>query len=99
MELSGEGQNQSPHALSCGADLKMTLKSAAPCVKATSRSSTARPQEKAEIPFPPTSLRANGSRERAPDDGLCEAGTGTQSGRLGCFCLRAMALRQTPSPP
>jgi hypothetical protein len=29
--------------------LKMTLKSGAPCVKATSRSSTARPQEKNEI--------------------------------------------------
>src|SRR6266403_717817 len=48
--------------------LKMTLKSGALSVKATSRSSTARPQEKPEIPIPLPILRANGSRECAPDD-------------------------------
>src|SRR3954471_1341202 len=46
--------------------VKMTLKFAARSVKKTSRSSTARPQEKAVE----TSLRANGSRECAPDDRL-----------------------------
>src|SRR6266404_2927020 len=53
--------------------LKMTLKSGALSVKATSRSSTARPQEKAEIPIPLPLLRANGSRECAPDDRSREA--------------------------
>jgi len=43
----------------------MTLKIGALPVKATSRSSTARPQEKAEQSFRGD---ANGSRERAPDD-------------------------------
>jgi hypothetical protein len=39
-------KDQAPHASPRGAFVKLTLKSAAACVKATSRSSTARPQEK-----------------------------------------------------
>jgi len=45
MELKVVLKDQAPHALPHGAFCRMTLKIAAPCVKATSRSSTARPQE------------------------------------------------------
>jgi hypothetical protein len=39
-------KDQAPHVLPRGAFLRMTLKIAEACVKATSQSSTARPQEK-----------------------------------------------------
>src|SRR5215468_2747160 len=45
MELKVVLKDQAPHALPHGAFCRMTLKIAAPCVKATSCSSTARPQE------------------------------------------------------
>ena len=40
-----------------------------------------------------TSLRANGSRECAPDDRLREAIHSTASGKLDCFAALAMTLR------
>jgi hypothetical protein len=45
MELKVVLKDQAPHALPHGAFSGLTLKIAAPCVKATSRSSTARQQE------------------------------------------------------
>jgi uncharacterized RmlC-like cupin family protein len=45
-----------------------------------------------------SSLRANGSRECAPDDKLREA-IQSPEGSMDCFRLRARALRRTPSPP
>jgi hypothetical protein len=41
------------------------------------------------------SLRANGSRECAPDDRLREAIHSAASGQVDCFRLRAEALRRT----
>jgi hypothetical protein len=45
MELTVKVKNQAPHALPHGAFSKVTLKIGGACVKETSRSSTARPQE------------------------------------------------------
>src|SRR6478672_2671524 len=57
-------KDQAPHASPRGAFSNLTLKSAAACVKATSRSSTARPQE-ADLPFSPCGRRWR----EAPDEG------------------------------
>jgi hypothetical protein len=60
MELVLLLKDQAPHALPRGAFAGMTLKIGAACVKETSRSSTARPQEGHGI----VARRANGSRAR-----------------------------------
>jgi hypothetical protein len=52
MELVLLLKDQAPHALPRGAFVEMTLKIGPACVKETSRSSTARPQEK---PYPASS--------------------------------------------
>src|ERR1700710_799337 len=45
MELKVRLKDQAPHALARGAFVGLTLRTGGPCVKATSRSPTARPQE------------------------------------------------------
>src|SRR3984893_14545419 len=45
-----------------------------------------------DAPRAPPSLRANGSRECAPDDRLCEAIHHAASGRLDCFVASLLAM-------
>jgi hypothetical protein len=53
VELTVMLKDQAPYALPHGAFCRMTLKIGGPCVKETSRSSTARPQEMRILPFRP----------------------------------------------